>query len=371
MDILHKPPEQRTTEEVQYMVHMTESMSFFQKLSKKMGQNYSNSHYKCLKLMRYKMVPKGQAVVYHGEIPDAFYIILKGSAFVLLPKDEITIKQEKELSLQNLKTNSKFKIKEESPLLQNKALKSLQKITKMMRFLKASHKKQDVLKPRLFITQSMVAELGKLHLTFDNLSKPDHYFDGQIFKYYPSTKLITGQAFGELGLLRRKPRAATILCVENTHLGFLKKEDYEIVYFDLQSQKLRIMLKFFNKSLGRPIANDTLTKYAYLFEKRKYKFGDKLFKENNKIEEVFLIKKGEIETRIKRELANDNQEKLNELLFKTKKKNKWRLGLFNAGEYLGEDDLLLGRNRSYEALCVSSKATLYVISKQVKYILIN
>ena len=40
--------------------------------------------------------------------------------------------------------------------------------------------------------------------------------------------LHSGKSFGELGLIRNKPRAATIKCIEDSHFATLDKYDYEI-----------------------------------------------------------------------------------------------------------------------------------------------
>ena len=157
--------------------------------------------------------------------------------------------------------------------------------------------KKDGLGGRMAPSEQMRKEVEKMGIGFEELYGVEHFFEGGVGKYHLIGKMNSGQAFGELGLLRRKPRAATILCTENTHLAVISKEDYEIIYFNLESQKLKMMIKFFRDSLGKPLATDTLTKYAYLFQKKKLCYGDVVFKEGDGANEVFLIKKGEIEIR--------------------------------------------------------------------------
>jgi CRP-like cAMP-binding protein len=41
--------------------------------------------------------------------------------------------------------------------------------------------------------------------------------------------LKSGKAFGELALIKNKPRAATIRCNEDSHFAVMSKVDYEKV----------------------------------------------------------------------------------------------------------------------------------------------
>lgn len=43
------------------------------------------------------------------------------------------------------------------------------------------------------------------------------------------TQLKSGKSFGELALIKNKPRAATIRCVEDCHFAVMSKDDYEKV----------------------------------------------------------------------------------------------------------------------------------------------
>lgn len=403
MEILHKPSESRSSEELSLLIRFTSSLSFFQTINSKNGHQQANTHQKCVKLMKYKFFPKGHTVIRFGELPDSFYIILKGSVSILIPKDTETMRKEREALSDskkhllpsppshpstflppihsesrsktiNTNTSHPFLIKpsplthpsissqnpppslissvpfsqnpaspssaashsilpsltfllpstpsinpspspSSSPSVQvqggSKAWKAVRKVTRMLTFLKVTKGggrkeegkkeegggKKDGVGGRMAPSELMRKEVEKMGLGFEELHGAEHFFEGGIGKYHLIGKMQTGQAFGELGLLRRKPRAATILCTENTHLALISKEDYEIIYFNLESQKLKMMIKFFRDSLGKPLAADTLTKYAYLFQKKKFCYGDVVFKEGDGANEVFLIKKGEIEIR--------------------------------------------------------------------------
>jgi CRP-like cAMP-binding protein len=42
-------------------------------------------------------------------------------------------------------------------------------------------------------------------------------------------ELSDGEAFGELALLNKKPRAATILCKEDCHFAVLDKKHFKMI----------------------------------------------------------------------------------------------------------------------------------------------
>lgn len=443
VEILKKPSENRTLEEIQTLVKMTEEMPFFKRIGSK-ASNSSNLHSKCCKLLRYRMLPKGTAAMYFGDMPDCFYLILKGSAVVLLPKDPEIIYKEKEKMKQKFKKmqrngekgkekgdgegegspkspqssrhnnnnneNKDFKTITESeqeadlasplysaplklspqapnspkrsiagftydsPFIPSSgarhAIKSLQKVTKMMTFLNASSMgslRQKLDKQSFLITSHMKNEVfNAIGMKIEVLSNQRHYFDGQVFRYYNGGVLGYGQSFGELGLLRKKPRAATILCLENTHFGILLKSDYESIYFDLQNQKLKNMINFFKSSLDVKFTNDLVTKYAYLFEKKKISYGEIIYKQGDLATTVFLIKKGEISLHKSTPISQDTHKEIQHFNSKIhQKSHNIAVGLLRKGDYFGEEEVLSGERRKFTTICVSSKATIFHITKQV------
>lgn len=84
VEIIKKPVEFRTPDEIQLLMKMTENMPFFQKIGSKTA-NSSQTHAKCCKLLRYRMLPKGTAAIYYGIF---FVIPCKFSTF---PKETCPI----------------------------------------------------------------------------------------------------------------------------------------------------------------------------------------------------------------------------------------------------------------------------------------
>ena len=69
MELLRKPLETRSYDDVQILMKLTENMEFFQHMNGK--EIHSNNtklatHAKCCRFMKYRMLPKGTAAIYYG-----------------------------------------------------------------------------------------------------------------------------------------------------------------------------------------------------------------------------------------------------------------------------------------------------------------
>ena len=53
-----------------------------------------------------------------------------------------------------------------------------------------------------------------------------------------------GKSFGELALIRHKPRAATVKCIVDTHFATLVKNDYEISLAKIERKHMQKMIDF-------------------------------------------------------------------------------------------------------------------------------
>lgn len=138
---MQKPPENRTTTEINMLVKSVENVEFFNKYD-------NDTKEQICKFMTYESKRKTETLFEIGSVGTTFYIILKGSVgiWVNIPKQ----------------------IEEES-------------------------KKEP--KTLLVLTEVKI--------------------------------LNSGASFGELALLDKKPRAATIICKENCHFGVLDKNAFE------------------------------------------------------------------------------------------------------------------------------------------------
>ena len=107
-----------------------------------------------------------------------------------------------------------------------------------------------------------------------------------------------------------------------------------------------------------------MTFIAYLYKKKKYVKDQIVFKEGQEPIECYIVKKGDVE--ISKNFTEENK-KIKE---KKKKKTsqKLKVAILSVGQFFGEEEILKNKeNRKYTAKVISVKATLFAITKQVKF----
>lgn len=87
-----------------------------------------------------------------------------------------------------------------------------------------------------------------------------------------------------------------------------------------------------------------------MFQKQKFRPGEKIYQEGDETEHVYLIKKGCVELTKK-------------YLTSQKQVLKVRIAQLGVGEFLGEDDLILERGRKYNAVAFDN-CTLLIAQKK-------
>lgn len=227
------------------------------------------------------------------EKPDKFYIIFSGSVNILIPKTEAIYKREmarknavkitRNLVDRYNKQAKKPKNGEDSDSEKESPEDDKEEINSMS-------------PTRLRGEISKYTELlGGLALSDLNPNCIDDIFVDGTLKYTYYSNLKEGYCFGELGLLRGKPRSATVVCKEDCHFAVMLAEDYKTIVAVIERKKIYNKFEFFKKFLVKGIAYDNLAKLAYSFEKKKYGRNEYVFKEGDPGNEVFLIKKGEVQ----------------------------------------------------------------------------
>lgn len=130
--------------------------------------------------------------------------------------------------------------------------------------------------------------------SFADMSK--FIVDGVFTLKYIGT-MEPSQAFGEVSLLRNKPRSATVIAIEDCHLAVLDKKAFEDILVKAEREKIEKNLEFFNQVFGVSISREIVSRLAYSFEKRSVPLEGTIFKEGDGVETIMIIKKGEVMVR--------------------------------------------------------------------------
>jgi CRP-like cAMP-binding protein len=172
--------------------------------------------------------------------------------------------------------------------------------------------------------------------------------------------LEQGQSFGELALTKRQPRAARVVCRDDTHFATIHKKDFKGVLGKLTDQMLNSRVSFLSEL---PVfsfwSRKALSKLSYYFREIKYLRRQVVFREGDTGNELYFIKEGEFQ--------------LNKLIKRTSETKLHKpqvvqlnaqVALLGRGEFFGDDDLLMERPWSMTCVCHSSQGVVMACAKE-------
>lgn len=147
------------------------------------------------------------------------------------------------------------------------------------------------------ICESLVADFGNIN--FASLIEDPFFFDQKSlgFRHHLAVKYGSGASFGELGVLRSVPRAATAIANSFTVTAILDSDNFRKILHQEQWIKIERKMRFFKESMLHDLDYNNQVKIAYYFTKKKYKKGDVIFKQGDFIKGFYIVKSGRIELR--------------------------------------------------------------------------
>ncbi|KAL4429664.1 hypothetical protein ABPG74_017073 [Tetrahymena malaccensis] len=214
-----------------------------------------------------------------------------------------------------------------------------------------------------------------IHLLPEELVDIEKFYDNGVFRYEFAKELEQGSAFGEMGLLLKVPRTATILSLEDTDFVCMSKQNYQQIIKSLENYKLEQKIQFFHQVLHFDLKIEEFGKLCIDFsQKKKFIKDQHIFKEGDKANEVLVIKSGEIELykniigkdgyfQIYLFILNQNIHQLIKffILIIIRKKKKIQLSYIGAGEIIGVEEIFFqNKERYYNARCVHEVKAFYI-----------
>ena len=154
-------------------------------------------------------------------------------------------------------------------------------------------------KPLALIQKQMTGDIEALS---PNIKSADlkgnmgDFYDEKVFKYYVTRTLEEGFGFGEIH--NDRPRTFATLCSDNCVLGVINKKDYLQIFREIQRLKIQEKLDFFSRYFFLQVFEREPYKvynYSFQFKKMKLKKGTQLFEKGDESNDVFLVKRGEVE----------------------------------------------------------------------------
>lgn len=252
-----------------------------------------------LKNLVHKHFRKRTPVVNIGDHAQSYFIILKGTVFVLIPKDNSSLYIYKARNANwapKLKRTKFFK----RAFIDNANIGKvffypLDQYTSA--FQKMPFKKQ-LFKIRMARTKAALAFLfNPPKQNYDYSKMTDEEF---LAIKYPTLKVIrklfTGDQFGEIALITNGLRQATVVCQENSHFMILSKAGFDKVLTEYHEIAMNQKVKFYRQfSIFAKIPTGSLYHVINSAQTLKFTKNMAVYKEQDPVESVYFVKEGDVQ----------------------------------------------------------------------------
>ncbi|KAL4452956.1 hypothetical protein ABPG74_002521 [Tetrahymena malaccensis] len=184
-------------------------------------------------------------------------------------------------------------------------------------------------------------------------------------KYAKSFK--QGEYFGEISLLTKQKRTATMMSEDDVILLTITKKGFNLLLGTKQQQDLKEKMKFLKKfPFLEILSNAKLLSLLHDIKEVDYPNNGKIvYQENDLAENIYLIKSGQVQISYKKEIKQTSKDQTINLLKSPKsiKYQKVPLIIKGPNTYFGEEDILQNEpRRTNFAEVISEEAVLYVVN---------
>jgi len=282
-------PVLRTEQEiVVFANYLSQNYQYFKKLKNEDSQLKVE---KLTKVCRSEKFFKGESIINYGEIGDKFYIVLEGFVEIYKPKYiEVELLPNEFINLLN-------KIKEvEGNILKYERIKEKNKIF----FETYSNRSQ---KSELNSKNSKKSQVSQVSEQTESVQSGNSGIDVNKLKYKQVFAMEIeekmgeygeGFSFGDIALIKKTVRNATIKAKSNCILLTIDKNDYTKAMLEFQRKKLIKEIETFMKtySFFKDFSNDKIINlFNCLLKKTIYK-GECLYEQNKKDDCIYIINNG-------------------------------------------------------------------------------
>jgi CRP-like cAMP-binding protein len=335
------------------------------------AKDYPDYLMDCSKYLTYQKYEKGDYIFHKGDIGNKMYIILEGNVSIFIPKSLI----ESEVDADRLKEglgelyledpNFKFPSKEEALVrvkgeFSRRTYLSLKNDFSFDEYLAMILVRRDKFP---WISDEDFLTLG--------IGKQAVYYKQGVFEYKAIATLGENKIFGDLALIRNAPRNATIIAKNSVTMLSLSKASFEKIFSStLKSEGQKI--QFFEQLFGARVGKQHIIGIQNLFKERTYQRGSYIFKEGDPIDNIYLIRCGDVMLFKESPPAkvslflHEKAECLKREFHIPQNQNHTAVGIVSSSSFLGEDDHVNGTQvRTYSAQAVTSPTSIYAIDTKV------
>ncbi|KAL4461406.1 hypothetical protein ABPG73_017683 [Tetrahymena malaccensis] len=192
--------------------------------------------------------------------------------------------------------------------------------------------------------------------------------------------LNEGESFGELALIDKKPRSATVTCLTDCHFITFDKISFDKIIKNQQIKQFKEELLRLKKNyLFSRFSGNSLKTLYLLFQIIPYKKGDVIVKEGEKSDKIYVVREGEFKVSrtayIKIEADATSQLNVNQ-----KKKESIvvdviyhkinlsyyfkQLGILGPNQSFGEEEFFTQEKRKVNVVCLSRTGELMILNRR-------
>ncbi|KAL4486551.1 hypothetical protein ABPG73_003855 [Tetrahymena malaccensis] len=346
---------------------------------------------------------KHQCIFHIGEFGYKYYIVVQGGVHLLLPQMDQKGATDNSLYINymnQIQQGYQNKHQEEKEDSQNFKIVSLYNCSFFIRCFVNNQNKTKI--------QQCVSDIGsdvkKISLLFGGLDYEKRllinaaFLEGKEFVsiFYPNMVLYKtfkpGECFGEIALLTKQRRTATMVCAEKTYCLTLSKQGFDKIVGAYQNSMIQAQLNFLQQfSFIEKIPKSKLLSITHDMKKNEYSKGQIIYKEGDSSEFFYFIINGEFEIskqenihkingpqqiqnpyKNQQMLNNRDNEEISQLNWSQKLKQQKTdikripIVILQANQYFGQYEIFQNQQtRVTRAVCTSLKGTLYQVPKSI------
>ncbi|EWS72675.1 cyclic nucleotide-binding domain protein (macronuclear) [Tetrahymena thermophila SB210] len=178
--------------------------------------------------------------------------------------------------------------------------------------------------------------------------------------------LNEGESFGELALIDKKPRSATVTCITDCHFITFDKISFDKIIKNQQIKQFKEELLRLKKNyLFSRFSGNSLKNLYLLFQIIPFKKGDVIVKEGEKSDKIYVVREGEFKVSrtayIKIEADATSQLNVNQ---KKKESIVVDLGILGPNQSFGEEEFFTQEKRKVNVVCLSRTGELMILNRR-------
>ena len=266
LNFLSKNPNKRTEEEIRIVSkYFSEHYQYFIKLKQNKDFGFQRIE-KITKFAKLETHLPDENIINYGELGDKFYILLEGSVALYKPiyyEEYLTPIEFSDLLIKIRDVESDY-LKYERLIEKNNHLPFKVKEIEIMEGIKPNYM---FYKVKIFLEKfEKIGEFGE------------------------------GFSFGEMALIRKTTRNATIKTIQKSYLLTIEKKDYNNAIKELQDKKLTKDIEKFVGSypIFKMLYKDKILEFLNIFNKKIIYKGDYLYQQNEESDSIYFLNKGTI-----------------------------------------------------------------------------